>query len=393
MNSRWKMRQRPVAAILVASAAIGLMLLACSPEDPQNEGAAGRQKPNVTGFQAPEAPPVPLVPGNFSELVQYAGPAVVNIRALKTGAGGSFPQLFGDGPDHPMRKFFERFFDGPERPGMQQRSLGSGFIVDREGFIVTNHHVVAETDRIRVTLADDRRFDATVIGTDPQTDLALIKIDDDSDLPALVLGDSDATLVGQWVVAIGNPFGLRHTVTKGIISAKGRVIGSGPYDNFIQTDASINPGNSGGPLIDREGRVIGINTAIVAGGTGIGFAIPVNLARGVLVQLRSKGEVTRGWIGVVIQNLQPETAEYYGVDLKNGVLVAEVVSGDPAHRAGIRAGDIITAINGRSVDSSRYLVRLIAEQPIGETIDVRVLRNGEVKRFNVSVVKRQRARN
>jgi serine protease Do len=380
----------PVTAGIIL---ICLLVFACSPEDSQNSGTAAKRGSMQNGFDVPEVPVVAMVPGNFSELVKHTGPAVVNIQGMASdGGGGRFSRFFGEGPNNPMRDFFERFFGAPGEEGLQERSLGSGFIVDRRGYIVTNQHVIADADRIRVTLADERQFDAVVVGTDPQTDIALIKIDADSDLPALTLGNSDATLVGQWVVAIGNPFGLQHTVTKGIVSAKGRVIGSGPYDDFIQTDASINPGNSGGPLIDLGGRVIGINTAIVAGGTGIGFAIPANLAKNILEQLRSGGEVTRGWIGVVIQNLRQETAEYYGVDADEGVLVVEVVSGDPAQRAGILAGDIITEIEGRIVDSSRTLVGLIAEQTIGGTIDVQVLRNGEKKHFSVSVAKREPAR-
>ncbi|HHP7234561.1 MAG TPA: trypsin-like peptidase domain-containing protein [Desulfobacterales bacterium] len=386
-------RSRTAGPVAAGIFLICLLVFACSPEDSQNSGTAAKRGSKQNGFDVPGVPVVAMVPGNFSELVKHTGPAVVNIQGMASDGDGRFSRFFGDGPDNPMRDFFERFFGAPGEEGLQQRSLGSGFIVDRGGYIVTNQHVIADADRIRVTLADERQFDAVVVGADPQTDLALIRIDADSDLPALALGNSDATRVGQWVVAIGNPFGLQHTVTKGIISAKGRVIGSGPYDDFIQTDASINPGNSGGPLIDLGGRVIGINTAIVAGGTGIGFAIPANLAKGILEQLRSGGKVTRGWIGVVIQNLRQETAEYYGVDADEGVLVVEVVSGDPAQRAGILAGDIITEIEGRSVDSSRTLVRLIAEQTIGETIDVQVLRNGEKKHFSVSVAKREQARN
>jgi len=380
-----------VAAILLAAFLLMGLLSACAPDESEKAPTAERIEPNGTKFAAPDLPPVKMVPGNFSNLVGHTGPAVVNIRAEKS--GGSFSQLFGDGPDNPMREFFERFFGAPQEEGPQQRSLGSGFIIDPSGYIVTNHHVVADTDSIRVSLSDDRQFDAEIIGTDSQTDIALIKIEADSDLPALALGDSDSARVGQWVVAIGNPFGLQHTVTKGIISAKGRVIGSGPYDDFIQTDASINPGNSGGPLIDLTGRVIGINTAIVAGGTGIGFAIPVNMAKGILEQLRSAGEVSRGWIGVVIQNLRSETADYYGVGTDAGVLVVKVVDGDPAEQAGIRPGDIIAEIEGQDVDSSRTLIRLIAEQKVGDTIDMRILRDGEPLKIQVRVAERKETSN
>ena len=230
-------------------------------------------------------------PESFNQLAENASPAVVNIRTVKTikGGGRVFRQ-FKKGPfgeDDPMKDFFDRFF-GEDRPrDFKQRSLGSGFIIGKDGYIVTNNHVVKNADKIQVILKDEKEFEANIIGRDDNTDLALIKIKSDSDLPVLQFGDSETLKVGQWVVAIGSPFGLEHTVTAGIVSAKGRVIGSGPYDDFIQTDASINPGNSGGPLINMEGKVVGINTAIIAGGSGIGFAIPINLAKKIIDQLKS----------------------------------------------------------------------------------------------------------
>ena len=248
------------------------------------------------------------VPQSFSELAQKYSPAVVNIRSEKNGKRHlEMGPHFKGGPfqnNDPFRDFFEKFFGGRPNQGFKQRSLGSGFIIDHDGFIVTNNHVVEGADKIKVILKDEREFDAVVKGRDPNTDLALIKIESDGNLPVIEFGDSDKVKIGEWVMAIGNPFGLEHTVTVGIISAKGRVIGSGPYDDFIQTDASINPGNSGGPLIDMSGKVVGINTAIIAGGQGIGFAIPVNMAKGIIEQLQSKGEVTRGWLGVAIQDLR-----------------------------------------------------------------------------------------
>ena len=257
------------------------------------------------------------VPGNFSRLAEMAGPAVVNIRTVKTikGGGPVFRQ-FQRGPrgrENPFDDFFERFFGENVPREFKQPSLGSGFIIDKKGFVVTNNHVIEDADQIKVKLDDDMEFDAEVVGRDPNTDLALLKIESEKDLPVLTMGDSNELKIGQWVVAIGSPFGLERTVTAGIVSAKGRVIGSGPYDDFIQTDASINPGNSGGPLLNMKGEVIGINTAIIASGTGIGFAIPVNLAEGIIAQLKSEGEVTRGWLGVAIQDLTSEMAEYYGL--------------------------------------------------------------------------------
>ncbi|MEZ4579958.1 MAG: trypsin-like peptidase domain-containing protein, partial [Desulfobacterales bacterium] len=228
--------------------------------------------------------------------------------------------------------------------------------MDKDGYIITNNHVIEGADEIQVKLKDGKEYPAEIIGKDPSTDLALIKIAAESDLPVLPMGDSDKLEIGQWVLAIGSPFGLEQTVTAGIISAKGRVIGAGPYDDFIQTDASINPGNSGGPLINMAGEVVGINTAIVAGGDGIGFAIPVNVATDVFAQLKASGEVTRGWLGVAIQDLDAELKEYYGVE--SGVLVAEAFDGDPAAEAGIKAKDIIMSVNGKNVDSSRDLTRL-----------------------------------
>jgi serine protease Do len=332
-------------------------------------------------------------PESFTALAERNSPAVVNIQAERNGRGGP-PMMspFHRGPmpkDDPFHDFFDKFFGGPPQREFKQRSLGSGFIFDKDGHIVTNNHVVAEADNIKVILKNGKEFDAQVKGRDPNTDLALIKIEPTNDLPVLELGDSDALKVGEWILAIGNPFGLEHTVTAGIISAKGRVIGSGPYDDFIQTDASINPGNSGGPLITMDGKVVGINTAIVAGGQGIGFAIPVNLARGVIDQLKTSGQVTRGWLGVGIQDLTPELKEYYGLKEGKGVLVTQVFPGDPADQAGLKAGDVILKVNGKEVDTSRELSRVIAEAPVGQKVAVSVLRKGDVKAFQVELSKRK----
>ena len=236
-----------------------------------------------------------------------------------------------------MEDFFNKFFNQDQQKEFKQRSLGSGFIIDKDGYIVTNNHVVENADKIKVILKDEKEFEAEIVGRDPNTDIALIRIKSGYNLPVLKIGDSDALKVGQWVLAIGSPFGLEHTVTAGIVSAKGRVIGSGPYDDFIQTDASINPGNSGGPLINMTGEVIGVNTIIIAGGQGIGFAIPINQVKGIVEQLKKHGDVTRGWLGVTIQDLPADLAEYIGIKDGKGVLVSDVISGDPADKAGIRA--------------------------------------------------------
>ena len=292
----------------------------------------------------------------------------------------------------PFNDFFDRFF-GNERPrDFKQRSLGSGFIINKDGYIVTNNHVVENADKIEVILKNEKTFDAKIIGRDANTDLALIKIKSNRDLPVLHLGNSDDLKVGQWVVAIGNPFGLDHTVTAGIVSAKGRVIGSGPYDDFIQTDASINPGNSGGPLINMEGKVVGINTAIVAGGSGIGFAIPIDFAKKIISQLQTSGEVTRGWLGVGIQDITDEVAEYYGIETKQGVLVTEVFPGDPADSAGLKPQDIILSINGKNVGTAREITGIIADTGVGKTVKIKVLRNGNTKTYKVKIAKRDEAR-
>ena len=334
-----------------------------------------------------------LLPDSFSNLAESASPAVVNIRTVKTiKGGGRVFRHFKKGPfgdDDPMKDFFDRFLDEDQKRDFKQRSLGSGFIIDKDGYIVTNNHVIDNADKIVVILKDEKEFEAKIVGRDKNTDLALIKIESNHNLPVLGFGDSDALKVGQWVVAIGNPFGLEQTVTAGIVSAKGRVIGSGPYDDFIQTDASINPGNSGGPLLNMKGEVIGINTAIVAGGQGIGFAIPVNLAKNVIVQLKSTGEVTRGWLGVGIQDISKEVAEYYGIKEKKGVLVTEVFPGDPADLAGIKPKDIILSVNGKAVDSARQLTGMIADISVGDTIQIKINRNGKSRTTDVKIAKRE----
>lgn len=331
-------------------------------------------------------------PASFTRLAEMVRPAVVNIRTVKTikGGGPVFRQFHRDpwGEKGPFKDFFERFFGEDLQQEFKQPSLGSGFIIDKDGFVVTNNHVIEDADQIKVKLNDQREFDAKIVGRDPNTDIALLKIESGEDLPAVELGDSDALEVGQWVLAIGSPFGLEHTVTAGIVSAKGRVIGSGPYDDFIQTDASINPGNSGGPLLNLKGEVIGINTAIVASGQGIGFAIPVNLAKDIIVALKNEGEVTRGWLGVAIQDLSSDMAEYYEIENKKGVFVADVFEGDPADQAGIQHKDIILELNGEKIKNTRQLTSMIAKIPVGESARVKILRGGKEKTIQVKVGKR-----
>lgn len=337
--------------------------------------------------------PVIMVPANFADLAELARPGVVNIRTERVikGGGRVFRHFFGDpfgGRRHPFEEFFGPHSEQPQRD-YRQRSLGSGFIIDHEGYIVTNNHVIDNADQIRVRLYNGDEYDARLVGRDPKTDLALIKIDGADELSALPLGDSEAIKVGTWVVAIGSPFGLEQTVTAGIVSAKKRVIGAGPYDDFIQTDASINPGNSGGPLLDLQGRVVGINTAIVATGQGIGFAIPINMAKSIVDQLKDKGEVTRGWLGVGIQDLTPELAEYYGLDQRKGVLVTQVFEDDPADQAGVRQNDIIVAINDQPVATGRELSAIIANTPVGQKTKITLIRDGRERTLTATVAKRE----
>jgi len=340
---------------------------------------------------------VQMVPANFSLLAKQARPAVVNIRTVKTikGGGRVFRHFFGNpygqgnpfGERDPFHEFFGPRGNGPQRD-YKQRSLGSGFIIDKTGYIATNNHVIEGADEITVKLANEKEYKAEVIGRDANTDLALIKIDAKG-LTALNLGDSEALEVGNWVVAIGSPFGLEQTVTAGIVSAKGRIIGSGPYDDFIQTDASINPGNSGGPLLNLNGDVVGINTAIVAQGQGIGFAIPIDMAADIFAQLKTGKGVTRGWLGVGIQSLTLELKEYYKLNDTSGVLVSQVFEGDPADKAGIKVGDIILKVNGKDISSSRHLSRMIAGLVVGEKARIILLRDGKTINRTVKLAKRE----
>ena len=335
---------------------------------------------------------VRMVPENFSKLAQEVRPGVVNIRTVRTMKDGGpvFRHFFENpfGNQNPHENFPNPFSGRNPSKDFKQQSLGSGFILDREGYIVTNNHVIENADQIKVRLTNEKEYDAKVVGRDPKTDLALIKIEPSDKLVPLKMGNSDSLQVGTWVVAIGSPFGLEQTVTAGIVSAKGRTIGAGPYDDFIQTDASINPGNSGGPLLNMNGEVVGINTAIVASGQGIGFAIPVNLARGIVDQLIKDGEVTRAWLGVAIQDVTPELAEYYSVKDQKGVFVTEVYKGEPADKGGIKPSDIIIAVNGKTVSSTRGLSRTIASSPIGKEIPIAVVRDGKEKAVQVELSKR-----
>jgi serine protease Do len=331
-------------------------------------------------------------PVSFSDLAEKVKPAVVNISTTKTYKGrGGFGMPFGKSPfSGPFGdEFFDRFFgDTPQRQ-FKQRSLGSGFIISNDGYIFTNNHVVEQADKILVKVSDEQEYEAKIIGTDAKTDIALIKIKPNNSLPVVEIGDSDKVKVGEWVIAIGNPFGLEQTVTAGIVSAKGRVIGAGPYDNFIQTDASINPGNSGGPLFSMDGRVIGINTAIVAQGQGIGFAIPINMAKSILADLKTKGRVTRGWLGISVQDISEDIAKNLNHKNRSGAIVSDVFKGDPADLAGIKLGDVITEINGKAIKDTHDLLLTIAALHVGDKVSIKIIRDGKEMMFSVIVSERK----
>jgi len=335
---------------------------------------------------------------DFVPLAQKAGKAVVNISTEKKVASSNglsgLPQELFQGLPPGFEQFFQQFggLQNQQSKPKMQRSLGTGFIISSDGYIVTNNHVVENADIVRVNLkgaeGKDKAIDATIIGTDPDTDLALLKVEAKEALPFLEFGDSDAAQVGEWTLAIGNPFGLGHTVTQGILSAKGRDIQSGPYDNFLQTDASINPGNSGGPLINIQGKVIGINTAIIASGQGIGFAIPSNMAKRIVEQLKNDKRVTRGWLGVTIQEVDKNTAMALGLEKATGVLIGSVMDNEPAAKAGVLAGDVILAVNGKNIDDTASLLRTVAAQKPGSTVKLTVWRDGATKVLEVKLGER-----
>lgn len=328
---------------------------------------------------------------NFVPLAKDAGKAVVNISTEK--------KVFRNRTDFPTEMFrglppgFERFFEqferrGPDSQVHKQRSLGTGFIISPDGYIVTNNHVIEGADAVSVNLegtsGKEESLPAEVIGRDEETDLALLKVKSKDVLPYLSFGDSDKMEVGEWVLAIGNPFGLGHTVTAGILSAKGRDIHAGPFDNFLQTDASINPGNSGGPLINMSGQVIGINTAIMASGQGIGFAIPSSMADRIVTQLKTNKKVSRGWIGVTIQDVDSNTAKALGLSQSKGALIGSVLPGEPADKAGLKVGDIITEADGQQIDSAGGLLKVIATKAPKSNVKLKVWRDGNSK--NISIV-------
>ncbi len=327
-------------------------------------------------------------PTGFADLADEVKGAVVNISTTQVVEGN--PLLPFLGPGSPFGDFFgpnlpKEFFGNKPHGNMKTHALGSGFVISEEGLILTNNHVVEKATEIKIKLLTGKEYDAKLVGRDPKTDLALIKVQPDNDFPKpVLLGNSDALRVGDWVMAVGNPFGLGHTVTTGIISAKSRILGAGPYDDFLQTDAAINPGNSGGPLFNMQGQVIGINAAIIAQGQGIGFAIPINMAKELLPQLKT-GKVIRGWLGVMIQDITPELAQSFGLKSAEGVLVSEVVKGSPAEKAGLLRGDVIIRFDGNEIKSSHKLSQLASAAAPNTRVKIDILRNGEEKNISLEV--------
>lgn len=331
---------------------------------------------------------------DFTELVREVSPAVVNISTTRVAPGPDQTAVpFSDDQLEQMPEFFRRFFEGPgggpmgpgQRPPSQ--SMGSGFIVSKDGYILTNNHVIAGAEEIIVRLADRRELEATVVGTDPRSDLAVLKVDA-TDLPVVDLAEPGKLEVGDWVVAIGSPFGFDHTVTAGIVSAKGRALPTENYVPFIQTDVAINPGNSGGPLLNLDGEVVGVNAQIYTrsgGFMGVSFAIPVEVVMNVFSQIREKGHVTRGWLGVMIQEVSRDLAQSFGLSKPHGALVAEVMPGSPADQAGLRPGDVILEFEGTEIGMSAELPPMVGRVPVGETATLTIMREGERQQIEVEI--------
>jgi serine protease Do len=328
------------------------------------------------------------MPPSFADLADKVKGSVVNVFTTQVVEGNTLMPFMG--PGSPFGNFFgpnspKGFFGINPHQKMETHALGSGFVISSDGLILTNNHVVEKATEIKIKLLNGHEYDAKLVGRDPKTDLALIQAKPDQYFPKPeVLGDSDAMRVGDWVMAVGNPFGLGNTVTTGIISAKSRVLGAGPYDDFLQTDAAINPGNSGGPLFNMQGQVIGINTAIIAQGQGIGFAIPINIAKNLLPQLKT-GKIVRGWLGIMIQDITPELAKSFGLKSSKGVIVSDVVKGSPADQASLQRGDVILRFNGKEIENAHMLSQLAAATAPNTSVKIDLLRNGQEETLSLTV--------
>jgi serine protease Do len=371
----WLVRAAVVSALVVSGAGGFALRGLLNPPPPR---AAPPASSAVDGLQAA-----------FIGVAERVRPAVVNVGTVQIARrrGPENPGLFSDDPA--FRDFFERFF-GPGRsaPGGEFRlpSLGSGLIIDKRGNVLTNFHVIRGADRVTVRLSSKREYPGRIVGTDAKTDLAVVRFEPDAELAVATLGDSDALRVGEWAIAIGNPFGLDQTVTVGVISATGRSdVGIATYENFIQTDASINPGNSGGPLVNLHGEVVGINTAIVAAGQGIGFAIPVNMVKRVIGQLVERGRVTRGWLGISVQPLTEDLARSLGAAGERGAVVGRVYAGSPASLAGLAQSDVIVTYDRTPVADYHHLQRLVAETNVGRRVSVEIIRHRERQTLELKV--------
>jgi serine protease Do len=355
------------------------------------------QQPAPAQQAAPMQAPVPMVQlPSVADLAEKLLPAVVEISVQGKVAGAAPVNPVPDVPENsPFKDFFDDFLKrhqgqggSPGRPAQPVTSMGSGFVIESSGLIVTNNHVIEDADEIEVHFQDNTRLKAELVGRDPKTDLAVLRVKSDKPLPVVPLGDSDTARIGEWAIAIGNPFGLGGSVSLGIISARGRDINSGPYDDFIQTDAAINKGNSGGPLFNLKGEVIGVNTAILSstgGSVGIGFAVPANLVRNIVAQLEKFGEVRRGWLGVKIQSVTDDIAESMAMGKARGALIADVVKGGPGEKAGMKAGDVVIEFNGKPVNEVKDLPRLVADSQVGGKATMKVLRSGKETSLNVEV--------
>ena len=341
------------------------------------------------GPLAPSQAPAQEMPPSFAPVAKDLLPSVVNIATTRNAERQAGP--LGQLPEgHPLREFFERF--GGDQPGQQRqrqmRSLGSGFVIDEAGYVVTNHHVIKQADQVSVVLQDDTRLQAEVVGSDPKTDLALLKVDAERDLAAVDWGDSATADVGDWVLAIGNPFGLGGSVTAGIVSARGRAINAGPYSRFIQTDTAINRGNSGGPLFNTDGEVIGVNTAILSpsgGNVGVGFALPSQVARPIIAELKADGEVVRGWLGVSVQPVTDQLAQGLELPRDTGALIGDVRPNSPAEQAGLKSGDVVVGFDGEEVDDPRDLAWKTSQRDPGETVELALYRDGARRTVEVEL--------